>query len=249
MQETIQLTPLATHRVRFRKTGAWISLGAVLLGGLMTLDAQDKADKTQAVTITDTRDTRFGEILVIKETGVEVYNTTGLNDCPAELWDKMDIEALKKQFGAKAVQKNGPHFWMTDSQTLSLGKTESFGGIEARLAAILDPAIVAKSAKGSEPYKVFTPKKTQKQVFAKGKPVFELIDPDGHNYVLQAREEKFPMASLATLGAQMKQLPKGWKYQTRVLTEDLIIDCSPAETIYAVGDEFHQYYTRPNAAK
>jgi len=187
---------------------------------------------------------RFGEILVVKETGVEIYNTTGLNDCPAELWDKMDLEKIKQQFGAKAIQKNGPHYWMMDSQTLLLGKKASFGGIEARYAATLEPSTVQKSAKGSEPYKIFMPRKTQKMVYAKGKPVFELVDPDGHIYVLQAHEEKFPIESLAKLGEQMKQLPKGWQYRTRVLTEDLVLDLGPDKTIYAVGDEFHQYYTR-----
>ena len=68
--------------------------------------------------------------------------------------------------------------------------------------------------------------------------------PDGHNYVLQAHDAQFPIESLAKLGEQMKQLPKGWQYRTRALTEDLVLDLGPDKTIYAVGDEFHQYYTR-----
>src|SRR5258705_106059 len=88
------------------------------------------------------------------------------------------------------------------------------------------------------------PKKTQRMVYAKGKSVFELIDPDGHIYVLQAHDAQFPIESLAKLGEQMKQLPKGWQYRTRALTEDLVLDLGPDKTIYAVGDEFHQYYTR-----
>ena len=87
------------------------------------------------------------------------------------------------------------------------------------------------------------PKKTQRMVYAKGKSVFELIDPDGHNYVLQAHDAQFPIESLAKLGEQMKQLPKGWQYRTRALTEDLVLDLGPDKTIYAVGDEFHRYYT------
>ena len=52
------------------------------------------------------------------------------------------------------------------------------------------------------------PKKTQRMVYAKGKSVFELIDPDG----LQAQDAQFPIESLAKLGEQTKQLPKGWQY-------------------------------------
>jgi hypothetical protein len=202
------------------------------------------ASKLQKVTVDNTRDTRYGEIFVIKQTGLDVYNTTGLNDCPATLWDALDLEKIKKQFGAMSVQKNGPHFWMMDRQTLTMGEKASFGGLEARWAAHAPLSVVQKGASGAEPFKVYTPSKTQSMVYSKGKPVFELVDPEGNAYVLQARDEKFPIASLPKLGETMKQIPKGWKYRTRTLTEDLVLDLGPARTIYAVGDEFHQYYTR-----
>ena len=74
------------------------------------------------------------------------------------------------------------------------------------------------------------PKKTQRMVYAKGKSVFELIDPDGHIYVLQAHDAQFPIESLAKLGEQMKLLPKSWQYRTRALTEDLVLDLGPDKT-------------------
>ena len=205
-------------------------------------EAQDRGIKPY--TFTETRDMRFGEILVVKASGIEVYNTTGLNDCPAQLWNALDPEKIAKQFGVRAVQKNGPHFWMMDSQTVEFGEKASFGGLEARWAATLDPAVAERAAQGSEPYQVFTPKKTQKMVYSKGKPVYELIDPDGNIYVLQAHDEKFPIESLAKLGQQLEKLPTGWQYRTRNLMEDLVLDLGPDQTIHAVGDEFHQYYTR-----
>ena len=83
--------------------------------------------------------------------------------------------------------------------------------------------------------------------YAKGMPVFELVDPDGNIYVLQAHGGEFPMESLAKLGERMKKLPQGWQYRTRTLSEDLVLDLGPDTTIYGVGDEFRQYYTRiPN---
>jgi hypothetical protein len=194
-------------------------------------------------TFNDTRNMRFGEVLVVKQGGVEVYNTTGLNNCPAALWDSLDLEAIARQLGALKVQKNGPHYWMMDSQSVSLGEKANFGGLEARWAATLDLATVQKATTGSEPYKVFTPKKTQKMVYAMDKPVYELVDPDGNIYVLQARDDEFSMESLAKLGERLK-LPTGWQYRTRVLTEDLVFDLREDQTIYAVGDDFHQYCTR-----
>jgi len=85
--------------------------------------------------------------------------------------------------------------------------------------------------------------KTQSMIYVQGKPVFELIDPDGNVYVLQAHDERFTIADLAHLGDQLN-LPENWQYRSRTLTEDLTLDLSPDQTIYAVGDDFQQYYTR-----
>jgi hypothetical protein len=200
------------------------------------------------VTVTETRDLRFGEIFLVKGAYIEIYNTTGLNNCPLQLWDALDLEAIKTQFDAQAVQLNGPKFWMMDSQTLSFGETVSFGGLEARWAATLDAALVGKQSHGTTPYTVFTPKKTQKMVYAKGRAVYELVDPDGNSYVMQAHGKEFSMESLASLADRLK-LPDGWEFRTRILTEDLVMDLGPDQTIYAVGYEFEQYYMRIPMAK
>jgi hypothetical protein len=228
-------------------------VAAILIAALASTQADEPVRKAppsslKEETINNTRDMRFGEILVAKRTGIEVYNTTGLNDCPAKLWDRMDLAKIKIQHGALKVLKNGPHYWMMDSQTVSFGEKASFGGLQARWVARIDHAVAAK-AQDAEPYKVFTPKKTQKMVYSKGKPIYELVDPDGNKYVLQARDERVPIESLAKLGEQMKKLPKGWEYRTLTLTEDLVLDLKPDQTNYAVGDEFHQYYARPPKSK
>jgi hypothetical protein len=91
------------------------------------------------VTVTETRDLRYGEIFLVKGGYIEIYNTTGLNNCPPQLWDALELEAIKTQFDAQAVQLNGPKFWMMDSQTLSFGETLSFGGLEAeKVKAMVD---------------------------------------------------------------------------------------------------------------
>ncbi len=204
-------------------------------------------EKMEKITVENTRNMRYGEFFIIKPDGLQVYNTTGLNDCPAELWDALDLDEIKQQTGAMQVQLNGPHFWMMDRQTLALGEKAIFGGIEARWAAHAPLSVVQKGASGGAPYQIYTPSKTQSMVYDAGKPVFELIDPDGYAYVLQAREERFPIPELEKLGDKLN-LPEGWRYRSRVLNEDLALDLSPAGTIYAVGDDFHQYYTRHGRA-
>src|SRR6266481_4494258 len=89
----------------------------------------------KAYTFNNTRNMRFGEILVVKKSGVEVYNTTGMNDCPAKVWDAIDSKQLAKQLGALEIIKNGPHYWMMDNQTASFGEMATFDGLKARWAA------------------------------------------------------------------------------------------------------------------
>lgn len=224
-----------------------VALATVLIAGCKPAPPVQHGS-LKSYTFTDMRNMRFGEILVARRSGVQVYNTTGLNDCPANLWDALDPKKLAKEWDALKVVKNGPHFWMMDEQTMSCGDTATFADLEARWVAAVSFSIV-KAQTGGHPYTIFMPKKTQRMVYYKGKPVYELVDPDGNEYVMQAHDAEFPIESLATLGEKLKKLPAGWKYQTRILTENLVLDLTPNQTIYAVGDEFNQYYTRPPAAK
>jgi hypothetical protein len=83
-------------------------------------------------------------------------------------------------------------------------------------------------------------------VYDSGKKVYELVDPDGNAYVLQARASSVSMDDLDNLGEKMKSLPQGWTYRARRLDDQLILDAdSTKETISAVTDEFEQYYTLP----
>jgi hypothetical protein len=201
-------------------------------------------NEARMVTVPDARDMRFGEIFLVKPSGVDMYNTTGLNDCPVELWDALDLEEIRGEHDALQAQKNGPKYWMMDSQDLHLGETVSFGGIAMRWAARAPLSVVqAGGEAGAKPYNVLTPTKEQKVVYSAGKPVHELVDPGGHAYVMQAHGPEFTLDSLATLGDRLA-LPNGWQYRTRVLSEELVLDLGPDETIYAVMDDFRQVYTR-----
>jgi len=236
-QQARQSTSPAAH---FRKLGLAVAF-AFMFGCTSLAQAQEGTLKPD--TVDNTRNMRFCEILIVKFRGIEVYNTTGVSDCPGQSWTDLNVRKIRRQFRALKVEKNGPHYWMMDSQTVSFGTKASFGGVDARWVARLPLLTALEAATGSRPYKVFTPKKTQKMVYAKGKPVYELVDPSGNVYVLQAHEEKFPLDSLANLGQQLKP-PKGWQFRTRDLSDDLIMDLKSDQTIYAIGDEFHQYWTR-----
>ena len=62
---------------------------------------------------------RYGEVLLVRiaDSGPEatVYNTFPLNDCPAELWDRLDAQAIAADNGAAAALLNGPRYWLMSS--------------------------------------------------------------------------------------------------------------------------------------
>jgi hypothetical protein len=59
---------------------------------------------------------RYGEVLLVRvaKFGPEatVYNTFPLNDCPAELWDRLDAKAIAAENGAVTALLNGPRHWL-----------------------------------------------------------------------------------------------------------------------------------------
>jgi len=78
---------------------------------------------------------RYGEVLLVEITQsgpqATVYNSFSLNDCPAELWSKLDPQALATENGAAAALLNGPRYWlMNDIEKDPQGpqETKTFGG-------------------------------------------------------------------------------------------------------------------------
>jgi len=73
---------------------------------------------------------------------IEVYNTIGLNDCPNELWVKLDEESLIKQYNSETVVINGPRFWVLNEISgggkTAKGEVADFGGIEMWLVAQIE---------------------------------------------------------------------------------------------------------------
>src|ERR1700758_2462711 len=85
-------------------------------------------------TIVGVRNARYCEIIPIVRKGLHleaaVYNTLGLNDCPASAWSAITEDAMKQRFGAVTVLLNGPRYFLMDEITAS-GATKSGETIEA----------------------------------------------------------------------------------------------------------------------
>ena len=172
---------------------------------------------------------RYGEVLLIRAgaAGPEatVYNTFPLNDCPAELWDKLDAATIAQENGAVAALLNGPRYWLMSRIEKRAGEpqpTRSFGGIE-----MIEQATVQMSSNNPQPYSVNKVDRRAVFTFDAGRPVFELVDPQGRRWVMQTWsqvvDKNLTLEDLAALAGRL-HLPEGWHFETRTLTAPLVVD-------------------------
>lgn len=203
----------------------------------------------------DLRGKRYGEVLLGKGGLVvpdefDVYNTIGLNDCPEELWSKLDPEQIKKDTGAKAVKLNGPRYWTIDGlrNSVLIDKTKtSFGGIEMRHAGTLKLSIRDVLSIG-KPYVQHQVARKTIWLFLANKPVYQLIDPDGSVYFMQSysiQKQKQDPGSLENLGSKLS-LKDGWKFRTLKLKKDFEVAAENG-VAFVVQDDFDNTYQKSSA--
>jgi len=201
--------------------------------------------------ISDMRGVRYGEVLAVfrRDAGfeAEVYGTQLLNDCPPELWDALDAEAIAAELGALAVKLNGPRHWMLDGLGQKVAVVDpvfrEFGGLTTRRIAVVELG----ETFGVHPYEEIHVNRGAVFFFDAGTPVHELVDPDGRAYVMQAYcigvDPGLTQEGLATLGERLS-MPDGWRYRTRVLDEELVVDTT-ATVATVIQDELENTYTLP----
>ncbi len=96
--------------------------------------------------ISDMRGVRYGEVIAVfardSRLEAEVYGTQMLNDCPQDLWDTLDADAIAAEMGAVAVKLNGPRHWMIDGLGTKVAVVEpvlrDFNGLTMRRIATID---------------------------------------------------------------------------------------------------------------
>ena len=202
--------------------------------------------------VSDMRGVRYGEVLAmfLRDTGLEaeVYGTQMLNDCPQHLWETLDADVITKEMGAMFVKLNGPRYWVLDGFGTKVDVVEpvfrEFNGLNMRRIAIL--SLGTDFSPGA-----YVERKVNRGAaffWDAGKKVFELVNPQGVVYVMQALcisvDPNMSEQSLDTLGERLS-MPEGWSYRVRVLSEELIVDTT-ATVATVLQDEFENSYTLPN---
>ena len=208
------------------------------------------SDKPERL-VPDMRNVRYGEVLgVFARDGhfeAEVFGTQLINDCPQELWETLDATEIAAEMGAIGVKLNGPRYWTLDAFGQKVAVAEpvlrDFNGITMRRIATVDLGEIPKLG----PYNETKVNRGVIFFWDEGQTVHELINPEGHAYVMQALctgvDPTMSPASLLTLGERLG-LPDGWSYRTRVLEEELIVDTT-ATIATVLQDEFENSYTLP----
>ncbi|MGZ8814927.1 MAG: hypothetical protein ACXWZI_13315 [Mycobacterium sp.] len=189
---------------------------------------------------------RYGEVLLVRafESGPEatVYNTFPLNDCPADLWDKLDPTAIAAENDAVAALLNGPRYWLMsgiakhDREDL---EHKTFGGLE-----MIRQATVKLASMNPAPYQLNRVNRKALFTFDAGREIYELIDPDGRRWVMQTWSQTVdPTLSLADLPglATRLSLPAGWRYEPRTPTSTLRVDTTNSDASVTQDDLANSY--------
>ncbi len=163
---------------------------------------------------------------------VDVFNTIGLNDCPADKWAAIDYNAVAADTGSLLAVPNGPRRWLIDTIAGGrAGEPVMVSGLEMRHVGVLTvPSLTPV------PYVEMKIARVTTWVFNKGRKLHYLVSPEGRKYALQAYTTNVDkslraksMASLATNEAMA--LPEGWTFKTIKLKKQLRLKAPGIATI------------------
>lgn len=190
-------------------------------------------------------DARYCEIFVLKgafpAAKLVVWNTIGLNKCPARKWNALDETELAAELGASIVVFNGPRHFLMDFASAKTGRVRSFGGIDLRKVATIPIASPAELVRTT-----YTPRTIDRcnvWRWKRGRRVYELRAPDGKVYVMQAYSQivdpSLKIGDLRSLGDRL-ELPAGWRYRVRRVKRGLTLRTRGTAKI--IQDELQNTY-------
>ena len=191
-----------------------------------------------------------GEIFLMKgESGhldALVFNTTGLNECPPEKFDAIDVDVLAKETGSDAVWKNPRRFWMMDHLTVALvGEPREFQGLMFNFVAKMQmPANFTPNAgQAALAYRPGQIRRVTKYEFLARSPVFLLRSPERVTWVMQTytnhTANDLTESDLPQLGDRLA-LGEGWEFKAKTLDRDLVLDTNGLAHI--VADDLENMY-------
>lgn len=178
-----------------------------------------------------------------------IYNTIGYSECPSDLFAALTSDGINAAYGSAYNQRNGIRFWTMDNSLAiagiaTTGQTFTFGGLKMGLLGTLTtPA--GQPTVGSSFYTPNLVDRSTIFTYYAGRPVFELVGPDGSVYVMQSyaqiKDRTLTYSQLPALGS-MLTLPAGWSYRTLTLTKTLDLNSNGQATV--VNDDLYNSYQK-----
>ena len=241
-------------RLRRASCGGLLALGltALPLGSAASAPIGTHA-KRQLVVASKVFGRRYCELLLVRKQvsgfQAEVFNTYGLNLCPAAKWAGIDTGAVAKANGALVVVRNGPRYWAMDRIEKYRPRHEvikDLGGLR-----MIEEAVVPLASLSAKPYTIHKVNRTTIFVWNKGRRVYELHGPDGSTWVMQSWSQqidpKLGLKDLPGLGKRLK-LPTGWRYSSVRLKKTLrVVTVNTAAQV--MQDDFGDSYSHVASAR
>ncbi len=190
----------------------------------------------------------YNELLVVyryfNQIRAGVYNDTGEGYISEKDFAEIDANAVKKQFGAMTVMKNGPRFWVMDEITgYYNGTPRTIDGYKMNQPGILNLSLA--DLKNRSAYSIHQVNRKTTYTFKKGQMVYELVSDKNEVYTMQSAsreiDKDLTISDLSTLGSRLK-LPKGWTYRARVLDQDVTYHING--TAYVIQDDLNNSYQK-----
>ena len=248
------LSPVSKPFKRVRSLGSLLVL-AVVLGACGSGKLASSAPPHHG--LTGMFNKRYCEILLVsgvkppaKGLVATVYNSYPMNDCPADAWSKVDVQAEAKARGAIAGLRNGPRYWLIDGVSKQHeGKLPltHFNGI-AMTADATVPVTPADVAAGRSIYTEHLVHRSTVFSFPAGKDRYELVDPRGRVWVMQTYSAQIdPTLSLKSLAglAGKLSLPPAWKFRVIAHPQALALSTVSTDAHVLQDDLMNSYSLLP----
>ena len=199
--------------------------------------------------VKNTRGKAFCGLGVFVGTGptqrAHVYTAASLADITPDSHKKIDAVRLARELEVDMCAVNGGRIWLMDEQDVQGGDVVDFHGVKLMYGGEMTASEMISQMKNAySPSLIY---RNTNWIWHKGTPVHLLREPGGAVWVMQEYtkdvDPTLTLDNLAQVGGKLRNLPKGWKFETKVLTKDLSLNTANCDGWAAiVRDELHCTY-------
>ena len=181
--------------------------------------------------VVDTRGMAFGGMAALVGTGrnqrAHVYTATlGEGPLVPGSIEKIDPKLLAEQLGVVACVLNIGRHWTMDEIDFHVGEVLDFQGVKMAWAGDMTSDEIMQHF--GAPYVIGKILRNTNWIYKAGKQVCLLREPNGLVWVMQEYTKEvdptLTMENIGEIGPKLKNLPKGWKFETKIIDKDLSLD-------------------------